>query len=86
MLAPPAVVNSRRRHRAAINAIIARMADRYYVTFPGYDEKIGQGLTWDGKEHDLVIKIDKDDTDAEPARDVAEVGAAEDMAGSRGGC
>lgn len=46
-----------------LQAILSRMADRYYLTFPGYDPKLGVGLNWDGKAHDLVIKIDKDDTD-----------------------
>jgi hypothetical protein len=47
-----------------LNAIIARIQDRYYLTFPGYDPKIKQGLPWDSKEHDLVIKIDQ--TELEP--------------------
>ena len=46
-----------------LNAIIARMADRYYLSFPGYDEKTGEMLPWDDKEHDLVLKIDQTDTD-----------------------
>jgi hypothetical protein len=44
---------------AEMTSIIARMADRYYVTFPGYDPKVKAGLPWDGKEHELVIKIDQ---------------------------
>ena len=53
-----------RRHRdASSNAIIARMDDRYYLTFPGYDKKIKTGLPWDGKAHDLVVKIDKDESE-----------------------
>ena len=63
-LAPPAVVNGAQTIVAAIKGILARLADRVYVTFPGYDTKLGQGLTWDGQQHELVIKIDKDDTDA----------------------
>ena len=47
-----------------MQAILSRMADRYYLTFPGYDPKLGVGFNWDGKAHDLVVKIDKDDTDA----------------------
>ncbi len=49
---------------SSIQAILSRMADRYYLTFPGYDVKGNFGFTWDGKQHDLVLKIDKDDTDA----------------------
>ncbi len=52
-------VNSIDGIASELNAIIARMADRYYLTFPGYDAKIKQGLPWDNKEHDLVIKIDQ---------------------------
>jgi len=47
----------------AIKAILSRMADRYYLTFPGFDPKTKQGLPWDGKSHDLVVKIDKDETE-----------------------
>jgi hypothetical protein len=57
-------VNSIDGIASELNAVIARMADRIYLTFPGYDEKIKQGLPWDGKDHDLVIKIDQ--TDLEP--------------------
>lgn len=48
---------------AELSGIIARMADRYYLTFPGYDEKTGVGLPWDGRDHDLVLKIDQTDLD-----------------------
>ena len=47
----------------AIQSILSRMADRYYLTFPGFDPKTNNGLIWDGKSHDVIIKIDKDDTD-----------------------
>ena len=57
-------VNSIDGIASELNAIIARMADRYYLTFPGFDEKTDTGLPWDGKDHDLVIKIDQ--TDLEP--------------------
>lgn len=49
---------------AELNGIIARMGDRYYLTFAGYDEKTGVGLPWDGRDHDLVLKIDQTDLDA----------------------
>jgi len=42
----------------ALDAILSRMADRYYVTFSGYDPTTKQGLAWDGKAHDLVVKLD----------------------------
>lgn len=46
---------------AAIKGILLRMADRYYLTFPGYDKKTKQGFKWDEKSHDLVLKIDKEE-------------------------
>ena len=49
---------------AAIKGILLRLADRYYLTFPGYDKKTKQGFKWDEKSHDLVLKIDKDETEA----------------------
>jgi hypothetical protein len=52
-------VNSIDGIASELNAIIVRMADRIYLTFPGYDPKTKQGLPWDNKEHDLVIKIDQ---------------------------
>ncbi len=47
----------------AISDILSRMADRQYLTFPGYDKKLGVGLPWDGKQHNLILKIDKTDLD-----------------------
>jgi hypothetical protein len=38
---------------AELDAIVARLSDRYYLTFPG------QGLPWDGKAHDVVLMLDK---------------------------
>jgi hypothetical protein len=57
-------VNSIDGIAAELNAIIARMGDRYYLTFPGFDDKLSSGLPWDGKEHDLVLKNDQ--TEYEP--------------------
>lgn len=65
MIPAAKTVNSIDGIASELNAIIARMADRYYLTFPGFDEKTGQGLPWDGKEHDITIKIDQ--TELEPA-------------------
>jgi hypothetical protein len=44
-----------------LNNIVARMADRYYLTFPGYDENTGIGLPWDGRDHNLILTIDQTD-------------------------
>jgi hypothetical protein len=57
-------VNSIDGVASELNAIIARISDRYYVTFTGYDDKLKQGLPWDAKEHDLTIKVDQ--TELEP--------------------
>jgi hypothetical protein len=52
-------VNSIDGIASELNSIIARMADRFYLTFPGYDDKVKQGLPWDGKDHELVLKNDQ---------------------------
>jgi hypothetical protein len=52
-------VNSIDGIASELNAIIAKMANRYYLSFPGFDEKNGVGLPWDGKDHDLTIRIDQ---------------------------
>jgi len=57
-------VNSVDGISSELNAIIARMAERYYLTFPGFDEKTNEYLPFDGKEHDLVLKADQ--TEADP--------------------
>ncbi len=59
MIPTAKTVNSADGIASELNSIIARLADRYYLTFPGYDPKLKQGLPWDGKEHDLTIKIDQ---------------------------
>ena len=65
MIGNAKTVNSIEGISSELSGIISRMADRYYLTFPGFDEKTGVGLPWDGKDHDLVIKIDQ--TELEPA-------------------
>jgi hypothetical protein len=57
-------VNSIDGIQSELNSIIARMGERYYLTFPGYDPKIENGLPWDNKDHDLIVKIDQ--TELEP--------------------
>jgi hypothetical protein len=47
----------------SVNAILQRMADRQYLTFPGFNKDTKFGFRWDGKQHDLVMKIDKDETE-----------------------
>ena len=50
---------------STMTSILSRLNDRFYLTFPGYDTKLGVGLPWDGKTHKLVLRIDKDDQDAQ---------------------
>lgn len=64
MIPQTQTVNSADNIATAIAGILARMADRQYLTFPGFDTKLGLGLPWDGKPHNIILKVDKDD--AEP--------------------
>ncbi len=63
MVPSTTTVNSADNIASTIANILARMADRQYLTFPGYDTKLNLGLPWDGKPHNLIIKIDKDNAD-----------------------
>jgi hypothetical protein len=63
MIPGASTVNSADSIASSIQGILARMADRQYLTFPGYDPKTETGFVWDGKAHNLVLKIDKDDTE-----------------------
>jgi len=63
MIPQTQTVNSAENIVTAIQGILARMADRQYLTFPGFDPKLGLGLPWDGKVHNLILKYDKDDAD-----------------------
>jgi hypothetical protein len=46
---------------SAVDGIVARMNDRVYITFPGFDPKTKTGFTWDGKQHEMTLKIDQDE-------------------------
>lgn len=56
-------VNSADNIVAAIQGVLQKLANRQYLTFPGFDSKLSVGLTWDAKPHDMILKIDKDDAD-----------------------
>ncbi len=58
----PQTVNGADAIGSAVENILGRMNDRQYFTFPGYDKKTKQGLLWDGKSHELVIKYEKEET------------------------
>lgn len=45
----------------------AALDDRFYLQFPGYDKKTKGGFTWDGKEHNVVLKIDGQEQGGEVA-------------------
>jgi len=47
----------------SLKSILERIADRQYLTFPGFDKGTKLGFKWDGKSHDFAIKIEKDETD-----------------------
>ncbi|HEX4421720.1 MAG TPA: FHA domain-containing protein [Kofleriaceae bacterium] len=66
MIPSTQTVNSADNIATAIAGILTRMADRQYLTFPGFDPKVGLGLTWDGKLHNLILKVDKDDAEPTP--------------------
>lgn len=61
-------VNSADNIVTAIQNILSRMAARQYLMFPGKDPTTGVALPWDGKQHNLILKIDnKDVEDVIPA-------------------
>ena len=47
----------------ALRAALASIADRHYLTFPGYQKGAKVGLAWDGKPHDLMLRIGKTETE-----------------------
>ncbi len=63
MIPQTAVVTTAENIAAAIANILSRMDDRKYLEFPGYDKKKDIGLTFDGKAHDLLIRVDKEESE-----------------------
>ncbi|MEZ4401738.1 MAG: FHA domain-containing protein [Kofleriaceae bacterium] len=45
----------------AADNVATGIADRFYLRFPGYDKRTKARLTWDGKEHPLVLRVDGND-------------------------
>jgi hypothetical protein len=43
-----------------MKAIVDRINNRYYVTFPGHDAALKVSFDWDGKEHEMQVKLDKE--------------------------
>jgi hypothetical protein len=43
-----------------MKAIVDRINDRYYLTFPGADPKLGVMFDWDGKDHEMQLRLDKE--------------------------
>jgi hypothetical protein len=64
MIPQTQTVNTAENVATAIHDILSRLGNRQYLTFPGFDLTLGLGLPWDGRPHNLILKIDKDDTDA----------------------
>jgi hypothetical protein len=52
-------VSSNEGVSSELDNIMMRMADRYYVTFPG------QTLPWDGKSHELTVTVDGTELEAQ---------------------
>lgn len=50
----------------ALGQIMKRLTDRQYLTFPGFHKATKTGLAWDGKPHELVLQIGKDETEPQP--------------------
>ena len=46
---------------STIANILQQMANRFYLTFPGYDKTLKTGPRWDGKPHELQLKINNED-------------------------
>ena len=59
----PVTVASAEGIAAPLQGILQRIGDRQYVTFAGYDKAAKLGLPWDGKAHDLVLKVDTEETE-----------------------
>jgi hypothetical protein len=67
-LTATSTVNSADNIVTSIENILSRMAARQYLLFPGVDPATGASLPWDGKQHNLILKIDnKDVEDVIPA-------------------
>jgi len=63
MIPQTQTVNTAENVATAIHDILSRLGNRQYLTFAGFDTKLGVGLPWDARPHNLILKIDKDDTD-----------------------
>ena len=62
MISQIQTVNTIENIGTALGSILARMDDRKYLTFPGIT-KDKPSLTWDGKPHNLIVRIDKDESE-----------------------
>jgi hypothetical protein len=63
MIQKTSTVTTAENIAVSIKAILERMADRQYLTFPGYNKETKIGFKWDNKPHELAIKIDKEETE-----------------------
>jgi hypothetical protein len=62
---PTSPVSTVNQIAVSLNGILQRMANRQYLTFPGYNKETKLGFKWDGKGHELALKIEKDEVDAQ---------------------
>ncbi|HEX3479073.1 MAG TPA: FHA domain-containing protein [Kofleriaceae bacterium] len=63
MIPQTQTVNTAENVATAIHDILSRLGNRQYLTFAGFDTALGVGLPWDLRPHNLILKVDKDDTD-----------------------
>jgi hypothetical protein len=63
MIPQTAQVTTAENIAATIANILARMDDRKYLTFTGFNLKTNTGLTFDGKAHDLIVKVDREESE-----------------------
>jgi len=63
MIPTTAQVTTAENIAASIANILSRMDDRKYLEFQAFNKKTDSGLTFDGKAHDLVIRVDKEESE-----------------------
>ncbi|MBA2540041.1 MAG: FHA domain-containing protein [Deltaproteobacteria bacterium] len=63
MIPQTAQVTTAENIAATIANILSRMDDRKYLEFPIYNPKTETGLTFDGKAHDLIVRVDKEESE-----------------------
>ncbi len=68
MIPQTAQVTTAENIAATIANILSRMDDRKYLEFQAYNKKTDTGLTFDGKAHDLIVRVDKEESEVTPVQ------------------